>query len=298
MGWSSQVVIANLVIIEGPDDGLFMYAGTPALGNLVYSVSNTADTDAEGNAFLSGSVSYNKTSGVFYAVQEGNTGIPGAAAVTSYWTALAAGGPWVLQASLYGNTSGQLILSGRAGILLSKVNLAAYPPWTLTDAPGTPYTTALGPADLTKTWLVAGGDGVAGTIYTLETHVTIETGTTAETFTIGADLNSGTRIPLATLGAAFNGGAASTTYDIPVRIRLIVDAAGTDTPQITLAGPLGDTAANRLATNSANLAGSSVTGSWPKASDNTIAVYGLWGAAGGGPQNAQAYYSEFTRSGP
>lgn len=196
----------------------------------------------------------------------------------------------VAGAQLYANVNGNLSAVRASG-------LAGQLPAIQVDAPGIPYTTALGPADLTKSWPVPAGDGVTGTTYTIDTHITIETGTAAETFTIGADIN-GTRIPLATLGAAFNGSAPNTTYDIPVRMRLIVNAAGASTPQITLAAGLGDTSANRLATNSANLAGSSVSATWNPASANTFAVYGVWGAAGGGPQNATAYTSEFRCSGP
>lgn len=49
--WSSQVVIANQVIIEGSNDGLFVYNGAPALGNLIASIAATPGTDPYGNVY-------------------------------------------------------------------------------------------------------------------------------------------------------------------------------------------------------------------------------------------------------
>ena len=54
MGWNSLVVIANLVIVEGADDGVFVYAGTPGLGTLIVSIAAAAGVDAFGNAYPQG----------------------------------------------------------------------------------------------------------------------------------------------------------------------------------------------------------------------------------------------------
>lgn len=61
--WSSQVVIATQVIIEGEPDGLFVYNGTPTLGNLIASISPAAGTDPYGNHFLLGITTYNEQVG-------------------------------------------------------------------------------------------------------------------------------------------------------------------------------------------------------------------------------------------
>lgn len=53
-GWSSQVVIADQIIIEGSNDYLLMYNGTPALGNLIASIAAMAGTDPYGNTFPAG----------------------------------------------------------------------------------------------------------------------------------------------------------------------------------------------------------------------------------------------------
>lgn len=54
MTWDSQYVIANQVIIEGSNDGLFVYAGAPATGNLIVSAAAQAGTDPYGNAYPQG----------------------------------------------------------------------------------------------------------------------------------------------------------------------------------------------------------------------------------------------------
>lgn len=48
---SSGIVVANLVVVEGPDDGIFIYNGTPALGNLIISAASQAGVDAFGNSY-------------------------------------------------------------------------------------------------------------------------------------------------------------------------------------------------------------------------------------------------------
>lgn len=62
MGWNSQVVIATLVIIEGNDDGLFVYNGTPANGNLIATIVAGPGTDPDGNQYLGGITAYDSSS--------------------------------------------------------------------------------------------------------------------------------------------------------------------------------------------------------------------------------------------
>jgi len=149
--------------------------------------------------------------------------------------------------------------------------------------------------DITKTWTIPASGTVAGTIIELDAHVTVNTGqTTVETLTLGIDLN-GTKTALATLGASFNGSALNTSYDIGLtRLSIVVDANGADTPQVCLAGGLGDLSAIRLATNSANMPGHANGLTFTKSSSNTIALYAQWGGAGGSAQNAQTIWSKLT----
>jgi hypothetical protein len=53
-GVNSPVVLARRVIIFGPNDGLFVYAGNPALGDLIVSIAYPAGTDQYGNAYPAG----------------------------------------------------------------------------------------------------------------------------------------------------------------------------------------------------------------------------------------------------
>jgi hypothetical protein len=53
-----SIVVANKVIIEGSDDYLFVYSGSPALGNLIASIAAVAGTDPYGNAYPAGFTSF------------------------------------------------------------------------------------------------------------------------------------------------------------------------------------------------------------------------------------------------
>lgn len=44
-------VTANTVIVDGAGDGVFIYNGVPANGNLILSIASTPGTDAYGNAY-------------------------------------------------------------------------------------------------------------------------------------------------------------------------------------------------------------------------------------------------------
>lgn len=72
-GTQSGIFRGRLVIIQGSSangsTGLFAYSGTPASGNLVYSVAAVAGTDPYGNAYLAGATSYTASGGIFYAAQ-------------------------------------------------------------------------------------------------------------------------------------------------------------------------------------------------------------------------------------
>lgn len=71
MGWNSLAVLAQLVIIEGPDDGLFVYDGTPAKGNLIASVASAAGTDDLGNPYVKGFGTYASATGAVSQLEGG-----------------------------------------------------------------------------------------------------------------------------------------------------------------------------------------------------------------------------------
>jgi hypothetical protein len=55
---AQAILRARIVIISGLNDGLFVYDGTPAAGNLVESIAADAGTDLYGNPYYAGITSY------------------------------------------------------------------------------------------------------------------------------------------------------------------------------------------------------------------------------------------------
>lgn len=316
--------------------GTVAYTGNPAAGNMLFSDAPVAFTDASGNSVLAGFTAYTAstainigpggsapltwysgtqaawTPGTAMAMQVVNqltvfcnaiSQIPvtgSGVTVVSYNLAgvlqLAAqavtpGATSATAANLWGNALGNLTVQNNKGLI---GNMPAVQVDTTTGAAGNDALLH----NLTTSWPVPAGDGAKGTIYTIKGFILLNTGqTTIQLFTIGVTID-GVNTALATLGASFNGGALNTGYDCPLELTLVVDDVALNTPLITLDGPLGDISANRLATNSANMAGHTGTASWAKASAHTWSVTGQWGGAGGTAQSAQMLYSKLTREGP
>jgi hypothetical protein len=276
---SSSTVRARYVIVSGIGDGVFVYmpGTTPGLGNPPIAWMGGGLVDPYGNVLVAAA------------------GVEGAGtfAVGSY---IGITSPGSLPAAppsgfrFYANSNGtpnSVLTSGLAGnIPLVQIDVNPHNVGNTAAA-----------ADLTKTWTVNANDGVLGTAYKIQAYAQMVTGqTTAETLTLGVDLN-GVKTPLSTLGASFNGSALATDYDIPIELVMEVNSNGSDAPRITLSGPLGDTSANRLSTNSANMSGHSDVLAWNPGANNTIAVYAQWGGAGGSQQNISTVSSRFYREG-
>jgi Glycosyl hydrolase family 26 len=95
---AAGIVVAGIVdattitgatfIATGTSGEYLGYSGTPAAGNLVFSVSPTTGVDAQGNAYLSGAVSYNSpgTGRWIAASTDGGT--------ANVYTAPSSAGPW------------------------------------------------------------------------------------------------------------------------------------------------------------------------------------------------------------
>lgn len=103
--------------------GAFFYSGTPAAGNLVASVSRTQGTDAHGNAYLTGIVSYGPDtfSGTgFIATQIWQGDI-------SWYHAATEAGPWTAEAIAGWNDAGLLLQTASSPVeieaLGSSVNI-------------------------------------------------------------------------------------------------------------------------------------------------------------------------------
>jgi hypothetical protein len=304
--WTNQV--QNQIIITGPGGGVYTYSPAPGAGTLVASGGlAAAGTDAYGNATLAGYTTYVNNNPAFHnwtatSLQNGQVAV---------YQATTEAGPWALLTSI---SIGQNSSLGPSTHL--DIGSGGGTPVIFRDLVSSPHgfqgtlpigkidisTNAVGntgtAGDITTAWAVPASDGQAGTTYTIRALATMTMGqTTAETLTLGADIDAGTLVPLATLGAVFNGSTLSATYDIPLELVLMVDAVSSNTPQIYLSGPLGNTSANRLSVNSANMAGNSNTATWTKTGAHTLAVYAQWGGTGGSVQTIQTIASRFTREG-
>lgn len=141
MGWNSQVVVAGRVVIQGNQDGLFVYSGPAGPGDLLgTAVPPSVTDDGEGNMPLPGITAYDGAS----AVQ-----IDGAGRIRWYKAATQTG-PWTEYTS--------------ATIAQSDV--------TTRFAAGTSY------EPLTEAWPIAAGDAAVGTVYQLEAMGTGNSGAT------------------------------------------------------------------------------------------------------------------------
>lgn len=69
MGWGSLVFPLLIVTSGGGFSGFFLYSPATGSGNLFASIAAHDGTDAFGNAYLAGIVSYTNISGTFYAFQ-------------------------------------------------------------------------------------------------------------------------------------------------------------------------------------------------------------------------------------
>lgn len=95
-------------------DGAFFYSPSEGAGNLIASISAGSGTDQYGNAWLPGNVSYGPgNGGIGYAASQLGSG------VQSFYTAPAYGGPWTLQASIFADDTGLLLLQALNSIWLA-----------------------------------------------------------------------------------------------------------------------------------------------------------------------------------
>jgi len=107
VGWTSQVIVAQQVIIEGPGDSLLVYNGTAAAGTLITSIAPPSLTaDSFGNAIIGGGLtSYTNVGGAYVA-----TTISGAGQLT--WSVAATyAGPYSQTGQVAGDVNGDLIMS-------------------------------------------------------------------------------------------------------------------------------------------------------------------------------------------
>jgi hypothetical protein len=102
MGWQSLFLEIEQVIVSGPSGSILVYNGTPALGNLIASITPISGTDPQGNFFFAGITSYEVVSSIYYA-----TSVNGP--VTTYASATSAGGPYTTNCQTTVTAEGNLI---------------------------------------------------------------------------------------------------------------------------------------------------------------------------------------------
>lgn len=106
--WSSQVLVASQVVIQGTPDSLLMYNGAPALGNLIASIAPAGSVDPYGNQYLAGITTYDRVANLYVSSSGGATtwgpivggvpqttlagGVAAAAAALNLFSAVAASG--------------------------------------------------------------------------------------------------------------------------------------------------------------------------------------------------------------
>lgn len=281
--WSNQV--QNLIVLEeavSGYSGLFGYSPTPGLGNLIVSSTAAAGTDPYGNAYLEGFTTYEDIGGNFYALSMLGTSI-------AFYTATSAAGPWTTTTSINFNTT-----TGRASITDASSLVR-----NITRSTSQPSGQTIGNTT------VAGGlyEGVFhtstdfndGDLITIISEFNAQMGqTTAETFAIGYQLDGGTTVNLATIGAAIVATAGKYSGNLQLNCRINTNGpSGTAT--FWLSGGV-QQAANVLFTTGAAIQGTVLTPavSFPTNVVHTLMLVGQWGGAGGSDQSFETFGATYT----
>jgi hypothetical protein len=107
-----ELLVKTLLIAGSAGNGLYVYSGSPAPGDLVASIVPVQQTDPETNLALAGVSSYSPLGGQFVAVNLS------AANQVSWFTAPAPTGPWTLVGSITADINGDLsiVSTNRIGI--------------------------------------------------------------------------------------------------------------------------------------------------------------------------------------
>jgi hypothetical protein len=154
-GTSPAIVRANIVIIFGTNDGLFIYNGTPALGNLIGSWTGQSGTDAFGNPYPAGiNVTQGQLSGV---------GITNAQIVQAILESSVLDNSSITNSAMSGGTITETVVTfdTSGGYLIAYANTTT----TVTDSTAGPgqFTVPTGVTTLDVTCTGAGAGGNGGT---------------------------------------------------------------------------------------------------------------------------------------
>lgn len=269
------------------DNGIFTYSSTPALGNLIGSTvgaaANTFVLDPFNNMAFAGITSYENISGSFFAINIIGVSL-------QYATASAAGGPWTTTTSINFNSLGRASITDASSLVR---NITRSTNQSTGQIAGN--TTVAQPlyAGIFHTSTDFGN----GDLITISSEFNAQMGqTTAETFKIGYQLDGGTVVNLATIGAAIVGLGDAFSGTLQLNVRIITNGVN-GTANFWLSGGV-MAAANVLFTNGTAIDGTVLTPSVPFPTNvvHTLQLVGQWGGAGGSEQSFQtlgATYVEY-----
>lgn len=130
-GVNNSTVFARRVIIFGPDDGLFVYSGSPAFGNLIVAVVEQSVTDPYGNLVpFAGTNVFQPSSGLLLTLNGADLG---------WFTFATEAGPYSDAANLaYDVSLAAVLLSGALGASFD-LEIPFYGP-VYASEPGSPGT--------------------------------------------------------------------------------------------------------------------------------------------------------------
>ena len=104
---NGSILIVNKVIVEGANEGVFVYNGTPAAGNLEATFTGNSGVDSFGNNYLQGCSTY--SSGFATNMNNG--------LISVYTGTLASG--WLSQGSMQAVAGGGFIITAPSGVTFS-----------------------------------------------------------------------------------------------------------------------------------------------------------------------------------
>lgn len=135
--------------------GMFFYSGTPAAGNLILSIANASGTDAFGNAYLSGTVTYAQVSGGNFSAYQAANG------QWAFYGATSEAGPWTQKVSFFAGMAAGAIVAWNLTDTANNISLAS----TTTGSRGLLSLTAI--TGTAQPFMIAGDPVIGGN--TLET---------------------------------------------------------------------------------------------------------------------------------
>lgn len=315
-GVTQALVITNTLIVFGTAGGIFVYNGTPALGNPPIFWATSASTDPFGNpipstvgltgmgTFEAGNTIIN-SSGIFVYSSTPALGnllasFAGAAGTDSFGNVFQQGldvnGAIILTATAAPNTpgAGSVGLFANASGALQIVDSGSFVKDIVRGSNST--TGGVAGNNTTVTQLSAvfeiAPDLGGGGLVEISTSFNAIFGATAnETFALMYSLNGAAAVTVATIGAAL--GNLGVVFDGNIKLCMrLVTSGSSGTVRIWIEGGILLAAQNITTTSTASIASNVLTGiAYNGTVTNTLALFGQWGGAGGAAQTFTTFGS-------